>query len=165
MRRWVFDASSLIALGNVGLLGLPEKLSTERVVPEAVAAEVRMGRDTDPAKQWLLSDPPVMVRPSPVAMEVAGWDLGAGERAAISYAPTNPGFEAVLDERAGRTCANALGVRVVGTLGILTLAKRAGLIPAVRPHVDALLASGYHFGAGLVAVVLEEAGESDAGTL
>ena len=46
VRRWVFDVSPLIALGKIGLLDLPEALGAERVIPEAVAEEVRAGRDT-----------------------------------------------------------------------------------------------------------------------
>lgn len=158
-RPWVFDASPLIALSKVGLLDLPEKLTIERVVPEAVAEEIRRGRDSDPAKRWLLAGPAVSVQPSPVAPEVKDWDLGADERAAISCALCDPGFEVILDERAGRACARALGVGVVGTLGVLTLAKRAGLIEEVRPAIDGLLGAGYHLSADLVAVVLEEVGE------
>ena len=161
-RRWVFDASPLIALGKVGLLGLLEKLSARRVIPEAVAQEVRAGRDTDPAKRWLAGGPAVSVVPSAVLPVVAEWKLGAGEGAAISFALQNPGFEAVLDERAGRACAKALGLRPVGTLGLLTLAKRQGAIAAVRPSIEALLGAGYHLGADLIAVVLEEAGEHEA---
>lgn len=52
-RRWVFDASPLIALGKIGLLDLLEKLSAECVIPKVVAEEVRAGRDSDPAKVWL----------------------------------------------------------------------------------------------------------------
>lgn len=161
MRRWVFDASPLIALGKAGLLDLPEQLAVEGVIPEAVAAEVMAGEETDPARRWLQSGPPFPVVAVPVAPVVAAWDLGTGESAAISYALAHIGTEAVLDERAARTCAKALGVRARGTLGLLVLAKREGVVLAVRPHVEALLAAGYHLGADLVALVLARVGEGD----
>ena len=159
MRRWVFDASPLIALGKAGLLGLLETLNVEGVIPEAVAEEVAAGDSADPAKVWLLGDPPFPVVPAPVLPLVAAWGLGGGESAAISYALEHPDVEAVLDERAARACAQTLGVRPRGTLGILVLAKREGAVAAVRPHIDALLAAGYHLGADLIAVVLVEVGE------
>ena len=96
MRRWVFDASPLIVLGKAGLLGLLEDPDVEGVIPEAVAAEVAAGEDGDPAKVWLLGGPPFPVVPAPVRPVVAGWDLGDGESAVISYALDNPGTEPVL---------------------------------------------------------------------
>ena len=159
MRRWVFDASPLIALGKAGLLGLPVDLGIEGAIPEAVAAEVRAGDDADPAKVWLLGAAPFPVVSAPVAPVVAAWGLGDGESAAISYALDRPGVEAVLDERAARACAQTLGVRPRGTLGVLVLAKREGVIAEVRPAIGALLQAGYHLGSDLVAVVLADAGE------
>lgn len=160
MRCWVFDASPLIALGKAGLLGLPVDLGIEGVIPEAVAAEVAAGDDADPAKVWLQDGPPFPVVEAPVLPVVAAWGLGDGESAVISYALAHPGVEAVLDERAARACAQTLGVRPRGTLGLLVLAKREGVIAEVRPAIDALLAAGYHLGADLVAVVLADVGEA-----
>ena len=161
MRRWVFDASPLIALGKTGLLDLPERLAVEGVIPEAVAVEVMAGEEADPARHWLQSGPSLPIVAIPVAPIVAAWDLGTGESAAISYALAHADTEAVLDERGARTCAKALGVRARGTLGLLVLAKREGVIPAVRPHVEAMLTAGYYLDANLVALVLARAGESD----
>ena len=77
----------------------------------------------------------------------------------ISFALRNPGCEVILDERAGRTCAKALGLQLRGTLGLLVLAKEEGALSEVRPHLDALLRVGYRLGSELVTAVLEEAGE------
>lgn len=159
-KRWVFDASPLIVLGKIGLLDLLEEVSVERVIPVAVADEVEAGRDTDPAKLWLRGGPAASVLPVPTLPVVMEWRLGSGESAAISFALQNPGFEAILDDHAGRTCARALGLRPRGTLGVLVLAKGQGAISKVRPHLDALLAAGYHLSPELIAIALEEAGEA-----
>ena len=71
MRRWVFDASPLIALGKAGLLWIPEGLGVEGVIPEAVATEITAGDDADPAKLWLLSRPPFSIEPVQVSPVVA----------------------------------------------------------------------------------------------
>ena len=160
MRRWVFDASPLIALGKTGLLGLPVDLGINGVIPEAVAAEVAAGDDDDAARLWLQASPPFPIVAVPVLLVVAAWGLGDGESEAISYALAHPGVEAVLDERGGRACAKTLGVRPRGTLGLLVLAKREGVITAVRPHVESLLAAGYHLGTSLVEMVLADVGEA-----
>ena len=136
-----------------------EELSAERVVPEAVVAEVLAGREGDPAKAWLQSEPAVTVAPVPVSVQVAEWGLGTGESAVIAFALENTEYDAVLDERAGRTCAQALGVRVRGTLGLLVLAKRARAVSTIRPHVEGLLEAGYRLAPALIAAVLTEAEE------
>jgi predicted nucleic acid-binding protein len=52
-----------------------------------------------------------------------------------------------------------LGLRMVGTLGILLRAKEQQLLPAVKPMIDQLLAFGFHADEELVSGVLRIAGE------
>lgn len=160
MRGWVFDASPIIALGKAGLLRLPADIGIDALIPEAVAVEVDAGDDADPAKVWLREGASFTVVQATVLPVVAAWGLGEGESAVISYAIGHPGAEAVLDDRAARACAQTLGVRPRGTLGLLVLARREGVIAAVRPAIDALLAAGYHLGPDLIAAVLADVGES-----
>lgn len=91
---------------------------------------------------------------------VAAWGLGEGESAVISHAVRHRGATAVLDDRAARACAAALGVETRGTLGLLVLAKRAGVLSEIRPAIDALLAAGYYLGPALVDIVLADANET-----
>lgn len=160
MRRWVFDASPLIALGKAGMLTLAVDLRIDGLIPEAVADEIRAGDETDPAKLWLAGRPPFAIVNVSVLPAVAAWGLGNGETAVISHATHTPGAEAVLDDRAARACARTFGVQTRGTLGLLVLAKREGVIETVRPAIDALLAAGYHLGADLVAAVLADVDEA-----
>ncbi|MGR8933517.1 MAG: DUF3368 domain-containing protein [Gammaproteobacteria bacterium] len=60
---------------------------------------------------------------------------------------------------AARRCANALGLRVIGSLGIILMAKQKGLVPSVKPIIEHLSRVGLYLDAGLVAKVLEMAGE------
>ncbi|MEM6648095.1 MAG: DUF3368 domain-containing protein [Bacteroidota bacterium] len=158
-RHWVLDASPLIALGKIGLLQALPTLASSVVIPEAVVAEVNAGSTLDPANLWLASQRAAKIASVPVAPETALQHLGAGERAVISYALAHPGFDAVLDDRAARTHAHRLGVRPVGTLGILVLAKREGVVDQVAPLLESLLDAGYRVGQPLVDAVLREAGE------
>jgi predicted nucleic acid-binding protein len=48
----------------------------------------------------------------------------------------------VLDDEAARRLAIALGLPVIGTLGILVLAKQEGIVATVRPLVEALAEVG-----------------------
>jgi len=44
----------------------------------------------------------------------------------------------LMDERDGRNRARRQGLRSMGVVGVLLLAKERGLIPEVRPRLDAL---------------------------
>jgi predicted nucleic acid-binding protein len=65
-----------------------------------------------------------------------------------------------MDELAGRRTAMSLGMRVMGTLGVLLRAKAQQLIPAVGPLLDQLLATGFYVGEELVERVRRTAGET-----
>ncbi|RME38691.1 MAG: DUF3368 domain-containing protein [Thermoflexia bacterium] len=64
-----------------------------------------------------------------------------------------------MDDARARSFAEGLGLRVVGTIGILLLAKRRRLIPAVQPLLDAAWACGFYLDAELYSVALQLAGE------
>jgi predicted nucleic acid-binding protein len=65
----------------------------------------------------------------------------------------------LVDERAARRAARALGLRVIGTLGVLLAAKRKRLITEVRPLLDELLRKGFWVSPRLVRQSLLAAGE------
>jgi predicted nucleic acid-binding protein len=44
-----------------------------------------------------------------------------------------------MDDRRGRRAAATIGVPVIGTLGLILVAKRQGVIGAARPVVEHLL--------------------------
>jgi predicted nucleic acid-binding protein len=83
--------------------------------------------------------------------------LGPGELAVIAYA--YPGSVAGLDDLQARRIAEALGLMVAGTLGLLLRAKRASLVPAVRPLMDTAVAEGFHISPELYRVMLDLADE------
>ena len=79
---------------------------------------------------------------------ILAWGLGAGESQVLTWARQNPGYEAILDDRAAR-----------GTLGIVLLAKREGLIPRVRPVFEQLLEAGLRIAPEVLDMALDLAGE------
>ena len=144
-RKWVVDASPVILLGDIGQLPLLEVLCEALVVPEAVANEIYAGPREDAAQRWLkgagVSYIQIQAHINPI---VAAWDLGAGESAVLTWARQYQGYEAILDDRAARNCAMTLHIPVRGTLGVILLAKREGLIAQARPLFDLLIKAGLH---------------------
>jgi len=65
--------------------------------------------------------------------------LGPGEREAICLAVEVNAPAILLDDDPARKLAVQLGLAGIGTAGVLVLAKERGLLPAVRPCLDALI--------------------------
>jgi predicted nucleic acid-binding protein len=159
----VSDASPLILYASVGRLELVHELFGQVVVPPAVWAEVTAGGVGRPGARevasasWIRKQAPLR---SPAAHGLPG-DLDAGEAEAITLAldAADPVL-VLMDDRDGRRVATQRGLTVVGSAGILVLAKRRGQLPAVRPMLDQLRAAGLYLGESVYAEVLREAGES-----
>jgi predicted nucleic acid-binding protein len=154
---WVVNASPLIALDAIGSIHLLAPLAAEIVLPGAVIAEVGAGpRPLAPAQLGRHRS----VTVDTIHPVVAAWDLGAGESQVVSWAAAQLGSVAVLDDRAARRCATALGVPTVGTLRILLEAKSAGLVPVVAPLIEGLRRAGIFLSDSVIANALTIAGES-----
>ena len=90
---------------------------------------------------------------------MAVWNLGAGETAVLSFALAQPSYRAMVDDREARRCARTLGLRTLGTAGMLVLAKRRGLIASVEIGVVRLRDAGLWLSDEVVRVLLRQAGE------
>ncbi|HLL73696.1 MAG TPA: DUF3368 domain-containing protein [Pyrinomonadaceae bacterium] len=84
--------------------------------------------------------------------------LDEGEAEAIALA-SEQGHTIVLDDSQARAAARNLGLKVVGTIGILLKAKRGGVIPAIRPVIEALELNGFYLSDALREEALRLAGE------
>jgi predicted nucleic acid-binding protein len=69
------------------------------------------------------------------------------------------GYRIILDDHRARAVGRRLGLQVSGTIGILLKAKQENVIPAIRPLVAALEASGFYLSESLKEEVLQLAGE------
>jgi predicted nucleic acid-binding protein len=157
---WIVNASPLILLGKVGRIDLISRLGARIAVPQGVAEELRAGPAADPARAWIEGPGAESVasvqRTDPL---VATWDLGLGESHVLTLCRMTPDAEAILDDRAARNCAAALGIPVRGTLALIALAKRRGVIAEARPLFDALRNQGIRVDDALIEAALRLAGE------
>ena len=127
----VSDSSPLIALSSVDRLDLMQLLFDTVIIPVAVRDEV-VGTAAKIAGEL-----PSFIRVEPVAAELPvrflKLTLHAGESEAIALALERGIQGTILDDKQAREIAAELGLKVIGTLGLLILAKRKGFITAVRP--------------------------------
>lgn len=156
----VFNASPLIVLAKAGLLDRLLPLGDEIWIPSAVASEVSAGTaPDDPASRWIETQSSIIHPPTTIAPFVMAWDLGAGESAVISLTDKNSHAIAVLDDLAARRCAQAMGLRIIGTLGLVLMAKQAGIIPSASRALDAIVAAGLFVSRHHLETIKSQAGE------
>ena len=62
---------------------------------------------------------------SPVPESLSHWRLDPGEEAVLAVALGSPGCEVVIDDRAGRRCAEAHRIPCLGTVGLVILSEAA----------------------------------------
>jgi predicted nucleic acid-binding protein len=142
----VADSSVLITLGYLGKLDLLWERFPDGVwMPPAVWHEVatqganRPGAREVQAARWLQIANPQSVH----LVTTLRADLGPGESEAIVLALEKQGV-VLLDEREARKRARALQLPILGTVGVLIWAERAGLIESVKEALD-LLQRGNQF--------------------
>lgn len=158
----VFNASPVIVLAKAGLLEKIIGMAGRVIIPQPVAEEIKQGKDrSDPAALWLNRPESLscIVSAPPASGFVAAWDLGAGESSVISLAETIPESIVVLDDLAARRCAEALHLKLIGTLGLLLMAKKIGVIDSIRDSMSAIVDAGLFISPKHLAEVLKRAGE------
>ena len=162
----VADASVLIALARIGHLDILPTLFGKIFIPRAVALEIEIGGKAGSElfmqATWIHV---VDLRSLELAYELSSVNrkdmkLDKGEAEAIALALELDADYLLMDERRGRRVAESLGIDLIGVLGILALAKRKGLLPEIRPALDALLRTGFRIGNDLYRFVLENADEA-----
>ena len=156
---WVLNASPLIVLARVGQWRLLDLLSPGWAVPEAVVWEVKAGPSDDPARKLIEELGIARQCRAAVPEAIAVWDLDAGESQVLGWAYEHPEYTAIVDDRAARVCASVFGIRVLGTIGVLVRARRAGLIAELRPVLAGLRAAGVRTDSRLEAEALRLVGE------
>ena len=130
------------------------------MVPPAVVDELARGRAIGVDLPDILVLPWVQVQASVGLDKVpAAGDLGAGEREVLALGIQFPDAVVILDERLGRSHAEALKLTCTGTLGILLRAKVEGQISSIEPLLSHLSRLGFRLSAKTHAAVLRQAGE------
>ncbi len=158
----VADTGPLIAFAHLDRLSLLPEILGRIIVPDIVLQECL----------YIPSRPDAMIIKSAVdegvltvqashdtPLEGLSSSLGVGEQSAISIALTLD-CAVLMDDKLARRAASHLGLRVIGTGGVLIKAKQMNHIPEVAPLLGKLLAKGYHLSPALIASILQHTGEA-----
>jgi predicted nucleic acid-binding protein len=159
--RWVLNASPLIVFGKISQLDLFSQLADEVVVPRGVAQEILAGPENDAARLAIEGNKFQLVDAQDPTPELAAWDLGLGETAVLSFALEHPDWTAVLDDGAARKCAITFGVKVKGSLALVVLAKKRGLIPQAKQILHKMQEVGLRLDEKTIRQVLKETLDED----
>ena len=159
-KKWVLNASPIISLCNIEKASLLIELCDELLIPKGVAEEINRGTEDDSAKIWLQQFGGSYIKDvGPIEAVIRAWDLGQGETEVINWVFTNSGWTAILDDRAARNCVQSLNRRVLGTIGIILIAKKEQKIEAVSPLLNQLDQIGFRISRDLINEALVLSGE------
>lgn len=175
-RQVIADAGPLIALARLDHLGLLRGLFGTIWVTKWVADEVLAGGDFPDlaALRYALAQPWLQTVELESLANVDGqaqcrdlmnlYQIDMGEASAMVFAQhLNAQGDAALlliDDFRGRTAARHVGFALMGTTGLLLLAKQQGALDAIKPSLLALRQQGYFLSDRLIASALDQAGEA-----
>ena len=162
--KWVLDVSPIILLGKADLLKIVSSLAKVWIIPEGVIREVGAKR---PIESYLSeishSSEVVKKNVSKIHPSIAAWDLGRGESEVLTLALEKAGIGVVLDDLQARKCAALFDISLIGSLGLILLAKRKGLLNLAKPEIERLKAVGLYIDSSMLTRILTRIGEGDKG--
>ena len=140
----VSDASPVNVLIRIGQIGVLPALFKAVVVPTAVAEEMTRPSTPQIVRDWMAHMPAwLTVRAPHIAVNPAML-RHRGERDAISLAQEIHADALLVDEEKARAEALALGVAVIGTVGVLQRAADQGLIADLQAVHESLRQARFH---------------------
>ena len=152
----VSDTSPLIALKHAGLLEKLSLLFQRIIVPPSVMRELSVKE-----KEYFqsLSFLSVEVPHDRRLVLVLKTIVDEGEAEAITLALEKNSL-LVIDDLKGRKVARRLGLKIIGTLGVLKTMKLKGIIREVKPFIERLREKGFYISDDLVNKLLSDMGEA-----
>jgi len=154
----ISDASPLIVLLKTNKLSLLKELFEKILVPEAVHKEITAKEHEKTIFnkiEWIETS---TIRNTEMTTLLEKL-IDRGEAEAIVLAK-ELNATLLIDDAKARKYAKLLNVDVIGTLGLLKIAKNRGLISSVRKTINDMLTEGYYIEDKLIKKILKDVGES-----
>lgn len=154
----IADTSALVAIAACDGLHWLDELFTEVYVPHAVFQEATVpGKPQADKLRGYLQGKVFTIDLDDFVINTQG--LGQGELEAMALYKKQHADRLLLDDLKARKAALHNHIKIIGSVGILLLAKENGLIPAIKPYLAIIQQSDAHLGKDLIAYVLRIAGE------
>ncbi len=156
----VSNTSPISNLAAIGQLDLLRHFYQRIVIPAAVYRELLADNGSHPGAiiqtlNWI----DVRTVQNQALVTALRLELDEGEAAAIALAQELGADLILLDERLGRAVAARFGLRFIGLLGVLVEAKQQGLLPIIKPALNALRQAGFWISPKLYSQVSRAVGE------
>lgn len=142
----VTNSTPLIILSKINRLELLREIYRSIYIPEEVYTEVVINGAGKPGSTEVASADWIFCQPVTDTDQVLILHyrtlIDLGECGAIVLAQEIGAERIIIDDRVARQVAIAKGLSVIGTVGVLRVAKAEGIISAVRPILDDLRSHG-----------------------
>lgn len=147
-KKIVTNTSPLIALSHMQAFEIILQLPFEFICPKEVAIEISNGinKGHPVSLPSGVSVQKISQQISPLALAA----LDSGEAAVIQLALEQNIETVCIDEIKGRRAALSVGLKVVGSLGLLGRAKTQGLIAEIRPFIEKAIQAGIFYDEELI---------------
>ena len=158
MDKVIVNSTPVIGLANIGKLDVLRQMYGTITIPQAVFDEIKspsVQRQVNANRDWIRVEQINDISQK----QMYRAKLHAGEVEVMILAQEKKADLVILDDNAAKKTAKFLGLRVIGTLGILVLAKKRGYIKEVSPVLDALKRDGFFVSDDLCDLVLKQADE------
>lgn len=146
----ISDTACLIALNKIGQLGLLKSLYNQVLITPTIASEFHAS-----LPEWIEIQSPVNISLQTFLEET----IDIGEASAIALAAEIKDCYLILDDLRARKVAAGRGLVFTGTLGVIAVAKRRGIILAARPLFENLRQTDFWISDKFLQQLLNDLGE------
>jgi predicted nucleic acid-binding protein len=146
-RAVISDTSCLIALAKIDKLDLLRELYQEILITREVSLEFG-----DLLPEWILIREAVNKQKQSELEE----QLDRGEASSIALALELENSTLIIDETKGRKIAQSYDIDIIGTIGILLLAEKKGLIQDVVSVILRLVNQGFRLSDSLIDKIIKD---------
>jgi len=147
----ISDTSCLVLLNKIEELNLLHRLYGTVSITKEVATEygkalpewIQLKSSSDEAYKKILRA-----------------SVDEGEASAIALALENSDALLILDDLKARKYAEKLGLKIIGTIGVLIDAKRSGYLSSIKPSLKKIRHTNFRLTVELEKLALQKAGEN-----
>lgn len=145
----ISDTSCLIALSNIGQLSILKDLFKEIIITKEVKDEFG-----DELPIWIKTQAAKDIGRKKDLEAI----LDKGEASSIALSLEIENSLLIIDESKGRKIANSLNLKIIGTIGVLILANKKGLIKDLISVILKLVNKGFRLSDSLVSKIIDQYG-------